>query len=141
MKIWRYTQKLNNIMASSVTLQIFLYNTYGINGDNRFPLLCFPDRATELNFVRTLVSRPSRRLADGQPYFVINNPQFLPDDVRDLHMHDAVEFDEDRGQNVIHRRDNCYSVRDNLELLLIQNIDNNTVENTGFREVLHTFIR
>jgi hypothetical protein len=129
-------------MASSVkTLQIFLYNTYGITEVNRFPLLSFADRATELNFVRTLVSRPSRQLTDGHPYFVINNPQFLPDDVRDLHMHDAVEFDEDRGQNVIHRRDNCYSVRDNLELLLLQNIDNNTVENTGFLEVLHTFIR
>jgi hypothetical protein len=128
-------------MASSVTLQIFLYNTDGITEDNRFPLLCFADRATELNFVRTLVSRPSRRLVDGQPYFVINNPQFLPDDVRRLHMHVTVEYNEDTGQEVIVRRDNCYSVRDNLELLLLQNIVNNTVENTGFREVLHTFIR
>lgn len=141
MKFWIYTQKLNNTMASSVTLQIFLYNTYGITEVNRFPFLRFQDLPTELNFVRALVSRPSRRLADGQPYFVINNPQFLPDDVRDVHMHDAVEFDEDIGQEVIRRRDNCYSVRDNLELLLLQNIDNNTVENIGFCEVLHTFIR
>jgi hypothetical protein len=128
-------------MASSVTLQIFLYNTDGITEVNRFPLLSFADRATELNFVRTLVSRPSRRLVDGQPYFVINNPQFLPDDVRNLHMHISVQYDENTGREVICRRDNCYSVRDNLELLLLQNIDNNTVENTGFREVLHTFIR
>ena len=127
-------------MASSVTLQIFLYNTDGITEVNRYPLLSFADRATELNFVRTLVSRPSRRLP-YEPYFVINNPQFLPDDVREPHMHDSVEYNDDTGQEVIRRRDNCYSIRDNLDLLLLQNIDNNTVENTGFREVLHTFIR
>jgi len=126
---------------SPVTLQIFIYNTDGITEVNRFPLLSFADRATELNFVRTLVSRPSRRLVDGQPYFVINNPQFLPDDVRNLHMHVSVEYDENTGGEVICRRDNCYSVRDNLELLLLQNIHNNTVENTGFSEVLQTFIR
>ena len=105
-----------------------------------FPLLYFANRVTELNFVRTLISRRSRRLPD-EPYFVINNPQFLPDDVRRLHMHDAVEFDEDTHQNVINLRDNCFSSRDNLELLLLQNIDNNSVENTGFSEVLRTFIR
>jgi hypothetical protein len=128
-------------MASPVTLQIFLYNTDGITGDNRFPLLSFADRATELNFIRTLVSRPSRRLTDGQPYFVINNTQLEPNDVSELHMHNAVEFDEDIGQNVIQRRDNCFSVRDNLELLLLQNIHNNTNLNTGFSEALQTFIR
>jgi len=126
---------------SPVTLQIFIYNTDGITEVNRFPLLSFADRATELNFVRTLVSRPSRRLVDGQPYFVINNPQFLPDDVRNLHMHISVQYDENTGREVICRRDNCYSVRDNLELLLLQNIDNNSVENTGFCEVLRTFVR
>jgi len=128
-------------MASPVTLQIFLYNTDGITGDNRFPLLSFADRATELNFIRTLVSRPSRRLTDNQPYFVINNTQLLPNDVRELHMHISVEYDENTGREVICRRDNCFSVRDNLELLLLQNIHNNTNLNTGFSEVLQTFIR
>jgi hypothetical protein len=128
-------------MASSVKyLQIFIYGTYGITRDSMFPLLTFPDRATELNFVRTLISRPSRRLLD-EPYFVINNPQLLPDDVRMLHMNVSVEYDEDTGQEVILRRDNCFSIRDNLELLLLQNIDNNSVENAGFNEALHTFIR
>ena len=126
-------------MASSVKyLQIFIYGTYGITRDSMFPLLTFPDRATELNFVRTLISRPSRRLLD-EPYFVINNPQLLPDDVRMLHMNVSVEYDEDTGQEVILRLDNCFSIRDNLELL--QNIDNNSVENAGFNEALHTFIR
>lgn len=106
-----------------------------------FPLLAFPDRATELNFIRALASRPSRRLTDGQPYFVINNPQLLPEEVRRLHMHDVVEYDDDTGEEVIRRRDNCFLVRDNLELLLLQNIENNTLENTGFSEVLQTFIR
>ena len=129
-------------MASSVKyLQIFLYNTYGLTRDNMFPLLAFPDRATELNFIRALASRPSRRLTDGQPYFVINNPQLLPEEVRRLHMHDVVEYDDDTGEEVIRRRDNCFLVRDNLELLLLQNIENNTLENTGFSEVLQTFIR
>ena len=129
-------------MASSVKyLQIFIYNTHGITGGNKYPLLSFPDRATELNFVRALASRPSRRLMDDEPYFVINNPQFLPNDVRDIHMHDVVEYDEDTGQDVVRRRDNCFSIRDNLELLLLQNVDNNSLENTGFHEALQTFIR
>lgn len=129
-------------MASSVKyLQIFIYNTDGITGDNRFPLLSFADRATELNFIRSLASRPSRRLTDNQPYFVINNTQLLPDDIRELHMHISVEYDENTGREVICRRDNCFSVRDNLELLLLQNIHNNTNLNTGFSEVLQTFIR
>ena len=129
-------------MAYSVKyLQIFVYNIDGIIRDNRYPLLIFPDRATELNFVRALTSRPSRRLMEDQPYFVINNPQLFPDDVRELHTHEAVETDEDTGQNIIQRRQNCFSVRENLELLLLQNIDNNTNETTGFREALQTFIR
>lgn len=129
-------------MASSIKyLQIFIYNTHGITGGNKYPLLSFPDRATELNFVRALASHPSRRLMDDEPYFVINNPQFLPNDVRDIHMHDVVEYDEDTGQDVVRRRDNCFSIRDNLELLLLQNVDNNSLENTGFHEALQTFIR
>jgi len=123
---------------SPVSCQFFIYNTYGINEYNRSPLLYFANRATELNFVRALISRPVRRLPD-EPYFVINNPQFLPDDVR--HMHVAVEYNEDTGQEVIGRRDNCFSIRDNLELLLLQNIDNNTTLDTGFQEALRTFIR
>ena len=129
-------------MASSVKyLQIFVYNTDGIDGGNKYPLLSFPDRATELNFVRALASRPSRRLMDDEPYFVINNPQLLPNDVRELHMHDVVEYDEYLGEDLVRRRDNCFSIRDNLELLLLQNVNNNTLENTGFGEALHTFIR
>ncbi len=125
---------------SPVSCQFFVYNTYGINEDNMYPMLYFANRATELNFVRTLISRPSRRLPD-QPYFVINNPQFLPDDVRQLHMHVAVEYDENTGREVIRRHDNCYSIRDNLELLLLYDIDNNTNLDTGFQEALRTFIR
>ena len=129
-------------MDSSVKcLQIFIYNTYGITGGNKYPLLSFPDRATELNFVRALTSRPSRRLMDDEPYFVINNPQLLPIDVRELHMHDVVEYDEDRGQDVVRSRDNCFSIRDNLDLLLLQNVNNNTNENAGFSEALQSFIR
>jgi len=129
-------------MASSVKyLQIFIYNTHGITVGNKYPMLAFPDRATELNFVRALASRPSRRLMDDEPYFVINNPQLLPIDVRELHMHDVVEYDEDRGQDVVRSRDNCFSIRDNLDLLLLQNVNNNTNENTGFSEALQSFIR
>ncbi len=125
---------------SPVSCQFFIYNTYGINEYNRSPLLYFANRATELNFVRTLISRPSRTLPD-EPYFVINNPQFLPDDVRRLHMHVSVEYNEDTGQEVIRRRDNCFSIRDNLELLLVCAFDNNTNLDTGFQEALRTFIR
>jgi hypothetical protein len=129
------------VSSTSVrSLQIFIYNTPGITREGMFPLLSFADRATEMNFIRALVSRPSRRLPD-EPYFVINNPQFLPDDVRQLHMHVTVEYNENTGQEVIVRRDNCYSIRDNLELLLLQNIRNKSVENSGFSEVLRTFIR
>ena len=120
-------------------IQIFLHNTYGITRDNSFPLLGYPDRPTALNCVRALVSRPSGRLSD-EPYFVINNPQHLPSEVRDLHMHDSVEYDEETGQVVTRRRDNCFSIRDNLELLMSQNLDNNTLEDAGFQEALHTFI-
>jgi hypothetical protein len=128
-------------MASSVKyLQIFIYNTPGVTREGMFPMLSFPDRAAELNFVRALVSRQYRRLTE-EPYFVINNPQLLPDDVRRLHMHVSVDYNEDTGQEVIRRHDNCFSIRDNLELLLLQNIDNNSVENAGFSEVLRTFIR
>ncbi len=93
------SNNLQNKMPSysPVSCQLFVYNTYGINSDNRFPLLYFANRATELNFVRTLISRPFRRLPND-PYFVINNAHFLPDDVRQ--MHDSVEYDEDTGQDV-----------------------------------------
>ena len=128
------------MISSAKYLQIFIYNTPGVTREGMFPMLSFPDRAAELNFVRALVSRQSRRLPD-EPYFVINNPQLLPDDVRRLHMHVSVEYNEDTGQEVISRRDNCFSIRENLELLLLQNIDNNSVENAGFSEVLRTFIR
>lgn len=123
---------------SPVSCQLFIYNTYGINSENMSPLIYFANRATELNFVRALISRPVRRLPD-EPYFVINNPHFLPDDVRQ--MHDSIEHDDDTGEEVIRRRDNCYSIRDNLDLLLSCVFDNNTTLDTGFQEALRTFIR
>ena len=125
--------------ASVKYLQIFGYNIPGINRDNMFPLICFPNRETELKFVRALISRPCRRLSD-EPYFVINNPQLLPNDVRNPHMHDTVECDDD-GEYVIKQYDNCYSVRDNMDLLMVQIIDNNTLLDSGFREAFHTLIR
>jgi len=135
---YTHNQKLNNTMTTSSIkyLQIFAYNTPGINKDNRFPLICFQNLATELNFVNALISRPCSRLID-EPYFVINNPQLLPYDDRKFHMHDSVEYDDETGEEVIRRRDNCYSICDNLELLVLQNIHNNSLENTGFREALH----
>ena len=120
-------------MESQVkSIQIFVYNTYGITNKTMCPMLSFSDETSRSRFLRSLISHPSRTLTDQQ-YFVINNPQLLQDDVP---MHVVIEYDEDTGKNIVRSFYSCFSVRNNLELLLRQNIDNNTNENSGFREVL-----
>ena len=123
-------------MESQVkSIQIFVYNTYGITKETMCPMLSFSDETSRSRFITSLISLPSRRLTD-EPYFVINNPQLLPYYVHRYHSHIVVEYDEDTGKNILRSFPSCFSVRNNLELLLRQNIDNNTNENSGFREVL-----
>jgi hypothetical protein len=114
--------------TTPVTLQIFVYNTDRIVDTNNYPLLSFENKGSMHNFITSLISRDARRL-NNEPYFVINNPQNLPANVRRMYR----EMD---GQEW----DSCYSVRDNLSLLRQQNIDNNTTSNYGFSDALQSFI-
>jgi hypothetical protein len=118
-------------------LQLFFYRTVGLNQNNNFPMIRFDTCDKKHMFVNILKSRKSHNLVD-EPYFVINNPQLLPDDVRKPHMHEVVEYDE-AGESHNRWIDDCYSLRDNLKLLKNCWIDNNTNESDGLFELLSIF--
>jgi hypothetical protein len=111
-----------------VYLQIFVYGVYGINITNNFPTILFRNKEIKNNWIRSLVPSQARRLND-EAYFVINNPQLLPIEVRRTYV------DAEGGE-----WDSCFSVRENLTMLRDVNIENNTLNESGVRESLNTFI-
>jgi hypothetical protein len=65
--------------------QIFIYKAFGITPDNNFPLIEFESKQAYHDFVLSLVSTNRKSLVEDEPYFVLNNPQLLPDSVRRKH--------------------------------------------------------
>ncbi len=126
------------------SIQLFIFKTWTIiiPHENNFPLIRFDTKDAGLDFVRNLKSTPQHRL--NEPYFVINNPQQLPDDVRKIHMFkkyvnnndddDSDYENDDDGWYMM--EDGCFSIFDNLHLFENLVIDNNTNEPMGFSDFL-----
>jgi hypothetical protein len=119
------------------SIQFFIRNVPGIDGDNNFPLFYFSTRAEIYNFVSRLVSVP--RDYNNSACMVMNNPQHLPDRVRGLHMYQSnivVDDPDSAGKHMI--LDGHFNISDNWELLNqhLGNIDNNTNSDFGFRDYL-----
>ena len=115
-------------------LQIFVYKA--MEGDNNFPLLYFDTLGEKHEFVRNLKSIPRQRL--DKPHFVLNNPQLLPYDIRNLHVYEAHINTLDSPQQGVDMRDGIFVIEDNIDIFQYCKIDNNTLEETGFAEyILH----
>jgi hypothetical protein len=131
----------------SHSLQLFVYgaNEIIVPHMNNFPLLRFDTPELAYDFIRKLKSHPGCSL-DYYPYFVINNPQLLPNDVRKLHMYekkisddsenDDSENEHDGDDNKYIMMDCCFPIYQNLDLLMNIDIYNNTNSSEGFKEYL-----
>lgn len=112
------------------TIQIFIRRSM-LKRDNHFPLLNFDTKVSAYDFISKLKSVP--RADVNEPHFVINNPQLLPDEVRELHKYP----DEDE-----YMRDGCFTIHDNMEMLMKCEIKNNMIDtynDFGFNEYLNEY--
>jgi hypothetical protein len=107
-------------MSSSI--QIFVYNVKSgeIHGNNNFPLLYFSSREIFMQFLNELKYVENYDLVKDIPYFVINNPHYLPKEIQSTH-------------SKLHI---YYALNENLELLKKQNIQNNSYPNIGFKDYI-----
>ena len=105
-------------MASSI--QIFVYNVKSgeIDGNNNFPLLYFKSKENFIEFLNELKYVEDYDLIKDRPYFVINNPHYLPKEIQNIHNKSHI----------------YYGLNENLELLKKQNIQNNSYPNIGFKD-------
>jgi hypothetical protein len=117
------------------SLQIFVFNTGMMNGENNFPLLYFNTLKEKYDFIRNLTSIPRQRL--DKPYFVLNNPQLLPENVRYLHAYEAHLDPLDSPQQGANIMDGIFTIKDNVYKFKNFIIDNNTREETGFVEYIN----
>ncbi len=121
-------------------LQLFVYKPENIiiSVDNNFPILRFDTNVLACDFIRKLKSQPTCSLKE--PYFIVNNMQLLPNDVRKLHRYkkNIVPERDDGFENEKNFMicDGCFSIFDNLDLLMMCKIDNNTNKDVGFIEYL-----
>lgn len=135
------------------SLQIFVSEVPGINSTmNNFPLIEFETVGDLHTFVKKLVSIPRTHDIPGG-YFVLNNPQHLPDNVRNLHMYPAPERERERKQCWNNADsdtesdsedeyyplmlDGCYPINQNLHILRQVKIDNNSRESYGFNDYVN----
>ncbi len=129
--------------------QIFIYNMPGINQDNNKPCIQFDSELDMYAFITRLKSNP--KTSDTTvPYFVINNPQLLPDYIRNIHVYrrktthvrpnndsDDSDYDSDDGFEAF---DGIFAIYENLDELKRCTIDNNTLSETGFAEAISKFV-
>jgi len=115
-------------MSSS---QFFIcnYTKTNINSKTNCPSVKFLDETEEHNFYKSLISVHRNVAFNSKKLFLVfNNPQLLPDDVRDVHkQHDG--------------SDGYFLLKDNIQQFkkVVENIDNNTHEATGFKEFIETY--
>ncbi len=128
----------------SVSLQLFVYrHKLVIPHENNFPLIQFKTKTRMHEFIKGLVSiSPEERNDETAAYFVINNPQLLPSNVRNLHAYtvNIVEADDEGNMKTIKQnRDGIFLLSDNLEqfrFLPKSDINNNTNSDFGFYEMI-----
>jgi hypothetical protein len=130
------------------TLQIFVSEVKGIYSTrNNFPLIEFDKLGDLHEFVKKLTSIPRTHNIPGG-YFVINNPQHLPDIVRNRHMYPAPDRERIRGRDsdtdsgsedeyVPLKLDGCYPINKNLHILRQVKINNNSLESYGFNDYVN----
>ena len=131
------------------TLQIFVHELVGFTSTrNNFPLIEFDSNEDKYAFINKLVSTQRTHSIPGG-FFIINNPQLLPDEVRKRHMYPAPDrpksyidhySDSDSGSDdeyVPLMLDGCFSVKDNLHVLKQAVIDNNSRESYGFKDYIN----
>jgi hypothetical protein len=153
----------------SHSLQLFVYATKQIiiPYENNYPILRFDTNVLACDFIRKLKSRPTSSIKE--PYFIVNNMQLIPNNVRNLHRYkkyiipktnnwfvfnkeisaqgrhfqvsdsdsdDDSDIERDDKGNKYIIGDGCYSIADNLDLLMMCKIDNNTNKDLGFIEYL-----
>ena len=143
----------------SISGQIFIYKAFGITSDNNFPLIEFDSKQSYHEFISNLVSVERKSLVEDEPYFVLNNPQLLPDIVRRKHQYTAsvakeptreeqymelvfgsntCDYSEDCSDSSDDECDTyidgCFRMKDNIELLIKyqSQIKNNTNMEYGF---------
>lgn len=128
--------------------QIFIYKAFGITADNNFPLIEFESKQLYHEFVSSLVSINRKSLVEDETYFVLNNPQLLPANVRRKHQYKVKvarvahepTLDEQYNELVFGSKtcdyseycsdssdderetyidiDGCFRMKDNIELLI-----------------------
>ena len=130
------------------SLQIFIYNTDKILPlRNNYPLLLFETKDDMYNFVRRLKSIPyNHDEKEINGYFMLNNPQLLPSEVRKLHMYPVksipnLNSDSDSESDTEYvplLRDGQFPIFDtnNVKALLTCDIDDNTLEPYGFSDYM-----
>lgn len=143
--------------------QIFIYKAFGITSDNNFPLIEFDSKQLYYDFISNLVSTNRKSLVEDEPYFVLNNPQLLPDSVRRKHQYTArvtqeptqdeqymelvfgsntCDYSEDCSDSSDDECDTyidgCFRMKDNIELLIKyqSQIKNNTNMEYGFYDYI-----
>ena len=130
----------------SHSLQLFIYGAHEIIVPhmNNFPFIRFDTPELAYDFIRNLKSHPG--CSFGNPYFVINNMQLIPNDVRKLHMYkkninnenDDGDIENDGDDYIM--MDGCFSIYNNFDLFMDLVIDNNTNEAVGFKEYLKLIV-
>ena len=115
-------------MSSS---QFFICNYINtkINSKSNYPLIYFLNETEKHNFYKSLISvHHNVALNFKELFLVFNNPKLLPDDIRNVH----IKKDGSDGY---------FLLKDNITQLksVVQNIDNNTNEATGFKEFIENY--
>ena len=131
----------------SHSIQIFAYSDEDFDGGilthaNNFPLIRFDSKQLAYEFINGLKSQPMSRMEE--PYFVINNPQHLPDNIRKPHMFKELldsdaDSDSDADDDRYILRDGCFSMRENVHVFASCIIDDNTNELFGFIKFLEKY--
>jgi len=127
----------------SHSLQIFAYSDEDFDGGtlthaNNFPLIRFDSKQLAYEFINGLKSQPMHRMEE--PYFVINNMQLLPPDIRKPHMfEELLDSDIDADGDRYISRDGCFSMRENVHVFASCIIDDNTNEEFGFIKFLEKY--
>jgi hypothetical protein len=107
-------------------LQIFVYgdDSGKISRDNNYPIIESLSENELVEFLKNLKYSTPYIYIENVPHFCINNPHLLPKGAYDFRT--SAEYSN-----------SFYSIKDNLELLKKQNINNNTWLSFGFTDFLN----
>jgi len=130
------------------SIQLFVYGINGFNRNNNFPLIYFNTNIEMHDFIQGLQSVSRQELDPDTPYFVVNNPQLLPSDIRKLHVYENPHYttdsrsDADEASKIIVKEprfiDGVFPLIDNIQHLKNYKYDNNTSQDKGFDDYIQT---